>query len=70
MNKTAGRILLWLGLTGAAFAGVPTAVPEIDAMLLLTALFAGAVMVTTGGDAVVENWTGSDAIPFATTTIL
>jgi hypothetical protein len=47
MNKTAGRILLWLGLTGAAFAGVPTAVPEIDATtgVSVLALLGGACLV-------------------------
>ena len=38
MKKTVGMMLLLLGLTGAAFAGDVTAVPEIDAATGASAL--------------------------------
>ena len=38
MKKTIGMILLLLGLTGVAFAGFSTAVPEIDATTGVSAI--------------------------------
>ena len=38
MKKTVGMILLLLGVSGAAFAGITTAAPEIDATTGVSAL--------------------------------